>query len=449
MSKKYDDPEIQKALLEVLISSPETFSICEPIFEPRYFAPGLNKAAAFIRDYYNEYSKLPEPFQIKSTTKQKLEKIPMEEDIERWTKKEFEAFARHRAVILAITDSMDDMSEGNYDSVKTRIDKAYEVALAKETGYNYFDDVRDRVKRIKNSPPTMSTGWKSVDEKLFGGIARKEFILFAGSSGVGKSFTLANLAMNFIKQGKNALFLSLELSRDRVAQRFDQMFTGINGAEWGYHTDKIINTIESKQSELGELHIAKLPSGTKPREIRAFLKDFYLKHGYYPDLFAVDYLDEMMPNEFVSADNISEKDKRCASELRQIGDDLNIAIASASQLNRPAIEAPELNQSHIAGGMGKIRIADVAIALRMDESQKHRGIMEFIFIKTRNSDSVFDKLMMEWDRKYVTIRDPKRRQEEDKSELNFKSKKDKENDIGESKDPSTNALFDHVNKYMN
>ena len=54
--------------------------------------------------------------------------------------------------------------------------------------------------------------------------------------------------------------------------------------------------------------------------------------------------------------------------------------------------------------------------------------MEFIFIKTRNSDSVFDKLMMEWDRKYVTIRDPKRRQEEDKSELNFKSKKDKENE---------------------
>ena len=446
MSKEYDNPEIQKALLEVLISSPETFSICEPIFEPRYFNPGLNKAAAFIKEYYNEYSKLPEPFQIRSSTKQKLEKVAMAEDIERWAKKSFEGFARHRAIILAITDSMEEMNKGNYDSVKTRIDKAYEIALAKDTGYNYFDDIRSRIERAQNAPPTMSTGWKSVDEKLFGGIARREFILFAGNSGVGKSFTLANLALNFIKQGKNALFLSLELSSDRVSQRFDQMFTGINGAEWDYHTETIINIIESKKSELGNLHIAKLPAGTKAREMRAFLKDFYLKNGYYPDLFVVDYLDEMNANDHVSADNISEKDKRCASELRQIGDDLDIAVASASQLNRPAIEAPELNQSHIAGGMGKIRIADVAIALRMDESQKHRGIMEFVFIKTRNSDSVFDKLMMEWDRKYVTIRDPKRKQEENKPALKFKKK---ENNIGNSKDQSTNELFDHVNKYVN
>jgi hypothetical protein len=72
--------------------------------------------------------------------------------------------------------------------------------------------------------------------------------------------------------------------------------------------------------------------------------------------------------------------------------------------------------------------------------------MEFVFIKTRNSDSVFDKLMMEWDRKYVTIRDPKRKQEENKPALKFKKK---ENNIGNSKDQSTNELFDHVNKYIN
>ena len=55
-------------------------------------------------------------------------------------------------------------------------------------------------------------------------------------------------------------------------------------------------------------------------------------------------------------------------------------------------------------------------------------------------------LMMEWDRKYVTIRDPKRKQEENKPALKFKKK---ENNIGNSKDQSTNELFDHVNKYVN
>jgi replicative DNA helicase len=455
MNEKFDKTEIQKSLLESLISSPETFSICESIIKHEFFNPELAKAVKFTKEYYSKYSALPDPFQIKAETGVKINKVDVSKDTKDWTKDNIEDFCKYKAVVSAIQDSLEDISKGDYGVVADRVQTANEVSLIKDLGFDYFKSVRDRVKRMQEEPPIISTGWKNIDDALFGGIARKELILFAGGSGVGKSFTLANLGMNFLRRGMNVLFLSLELSEDRVSQRFDQMLTGINGAEWRFKTDEVIEKVESAGQELGNLDIKMLPAGTNSNEIRAYLKQFYLQNSYYPDLFILDYLDEMSTNEYVSADNIAEKDSRCTSNLRQIGVDFNMVVATASQLNREAVEAPVLNHSHIAGGMGKIRKADVAIALRMDKSQKHSGIMEFVFLKTRNSDGVYTQHHMNWDKKLVTISDPKTMQskENDSGPLGFKRKEkkgnisiEKDKDLGHSTNQTTNDIFDTFEK---
>lgn len=454
--EKFEKTEVQKSLLESLISSPEIFSICESIIKPEYFNPQLIRGVKFIKDYYAKYSSIPELFQIKSESSLNLNKVDTSNATDLWTKDNVEDFCKYKAVVCAIQNSLDDINDGDFGKVAKRVQEANEVSLTKDLGFSYFENPEERVRRMLEQPPTVSTGWKNIDNALFGGIARKELILFAGASGVGKSFTLANLGMNFLKNEMNVLFLSLELSEDRVAQRFDQMLTGISGAKWRYETDKVIRKIEESKHKLGELTIKQLPAGTTPNQMRAYLKQFYLQHEYYPDLFVVDYLDEMMPNEYVSADNIAEKDKRCASAIRQIGVDFDMVVATASQLNREAVEAPVLTHAHIAGGMGKIRISDVAIALRMDESQKHRGIMEFIFLKTRNSDGVYTQHYMTWDRVYVTISDPRDDSSKEKSApLGFKSsgkgrgniERDKE-DLGKSKDQATMDIFDSFDKSL-
>lgn len=450
---KFEKTDIQKSLLEALISSPDTFSICESIIKHEYFNPQLIRGVKYIKDYYTKYSALPDPFQIEAECGLKLNKVDVLKSTEEWTKDNVEEFCKYKAVIYAIQNSLDDINEGNFGKVAERVQEANEVSLTKDLGFSYFQNANERVKRMLEQPPIVSTGWKKIDDALFGGISRKELILFAGASGVGKSFTLANLGMNFLKRSQNVLFLSLELSEDRIAQRFDQMLTGISGAEWRFKTDTIVQKIESSRNEFGELTIKMLPAGTTSNQMRAYLKQFYLQHEYYPDLFVVDYLDEMMPNEHISADNIAEKDKRCASAIRQIGVDFDMVVATASQLNREAVEAPVLTHAHIAGGMGKIRISDVAIALRMDESQKHRGIMEFVFLKTRNSNGVYTQHYMKWDSKYVTIKDSNSSLKEKSDPLGFKSSRktiniERGKNLGKSKDQTTMDVFDTFEKSL-
>ena len=136
---------------------------------------------------------------------------------------------------------------------------------------------------------------------------------------------------------------------------------------------------------------------------RAYLKEFELKFGYLPDLLIVDYLDIMGANEKVNADNVWEKDKRAAEQLRDIAFDYNMYIAAASQQNRSAIDAQELNQSHIAGGLSKVNTVDIYASIIMTPTMKAAGEIGFSFLKTRNSDGVGKTVYMMWDNKTLRI----------------------------------------------
>lgn len=444
--KKLESVDYQKLLLSTLLSSP-SFTLCETIVKASYFNPKLQQAVKFIKEYYATYSAVPNISQVKGETGVVLDNIKTTSaDEDEWVMDRTEEFCKHYAIVRAIQDSMEDINKGDYGSVVDAVQKAGEVSLIRDLGLSYFDEYEDRIERMLNEPLTIPTKWSLIDEALYGGIARKELILFCGGSGVGKSFTLANLGMNFLDQKLKVLLISLELSRDRIAQRFDQMLTGINGGEWKFKTDIITNTIEAERGNKEHLQIVQLPAQSTANELRTYLKNFHSVHKWYPDLFIVDYLDEMLPNQHISIDNIAERDKFCTSQLRQIGVDYDMAVATASQLNREAVEAPVLNHAHIAGGLGKIRVSDVTIALRMDELQKARGIMEMIFLKVRNAEGISAPMYMDWNKKFVRISDNKKlkRNSNDKP-LQLKTSVDDDDKI-KPKDQTTVDVFDEMDE---
>jgi replicative DNA helicase len=205
----------------------------------------------------------------------------------------------------------------------------------------------------------------------------------------------------------NVLYISLELSEDVVAQRFDTMFTGVSRRNWKDHVDEIAKTVRAAAKKEGEgiIDIVQMPSGTTANHIRAYLKEYYLFHDMMPDLLIVDYLDKMSPNERVSADNVFEKDKRCSEQLRDIAVDHNMFSATASQLNRSAVGTLEHDHSHIAGGISKINEADVYWSIIMTPEMKAQGKVIFIFQKTRNSDGVGTQVHLKWDAKHLRIVD--------------------------------------------
>jgi KaiC/GvpD/RAD55 family RecA-like ATPase len=299
------------------------------------------------------------------------------------------------------------IEQGDYGKVETAVKEALLVSLNRNLGIDYFKDPMARLEAMSQVPLRTPTTWLQVDDALFGGLARTEIILFSANSGGGKSITLANLALNFVMQKLNVLYITLELSEPLVAQRFDTMFTGVPTVLWQKNYKEIGAMLTTVSEHAGELTIKHMPSGTTSNTIRAYLKEFELKNGYVPDLLIVDYLDIMGANEYVSADNVWEKDKRATEQLRDIGFDYNMFVATASQQNRAALDAEELHQGHIAGGISKVNTVDVHISIILNPSMKASGEIGFQFLKTRNSDGVGKTVYLRWDNTQLRIINPK------------------------------------------
>ena len=229
MKQNYNyDTEIQKLYLEMMLADAETFVRCQSIFDHKLFDRRLQEPAEFINTYVETFNVLPTYDIVNAATNSSF-KHPenLKEQNFDWLLSEFETFTRHKGLERAILESADMLEKGDYGQVEEKIKKAVQIGLQKDMGTDYFANPRERLNKIKDKNGQLSTGWKAVDEKLFGGMNRGELNIFAGGSGAGKSLFLANLGVNWALQGLNVIYLTLELSEELVSMRIDSMMTGI------------------------------------------------------------------------------------------------------------------------------------------------------------------------------------------------------------------------------
>lgn len=433
----------QKLLLEYLISSPDTFATCQGIVDPEYFDPSYRNAVRFVKSYYDEYSTLPSPKQVEAETNVELQLTEVKEDKVKWCSDEIERFCKTRAMERAVLKSVEVINAGNPEAVEAFVKEALLVSLNRNLGLRYYEDPDRRLKQMLETGTAIPTQWAEVDDLLFGGLMRKELLLVSANSGGGKSICLANLALNFSEQGYNVLYASLELSEQVIAQRFDTMITGISRKEWKQHTNEIAVRVQQHGQNKGHIDIKQFPVGTNAIQIRAYLKEYYLMYGYLPDLLVLDYVDLMHPNEKnIDLSDLWTKDKLCSEQLRDVGVQHNMAVATASQLNRSAVNATHQSHDQIAGGISKINTADVYWSIVMNATQRAKGELMFHFQKTRNSDGVGKTVYLAWDGKFLRIRN--REAPTDSAPFTFKKKEKgqtiKEEILGDM--PSGDGLLD-------
>ena len=190
--------DIQKLYLEMMLADAETFVRCQGIFDATLFDRKLQDAAEFINEYAKQYSVLPDYEMVNAGCGVSLVRpADIKEGHMDWLMDEFESFTRHKALERAIINSADLLEKKDYGQVESIIKDAVQIGLAKDMGTDYFADPRQRLLRIKDKNGQISTGWPSLDRRLFGGMNRGELNIFAGGSGAGKSLFLANLGINW------------------------------------------------------------------------------------------------------------------------------------------------------------------------------------------------------------------------------------------------------------
>ena len=399
--------KVQKLFLEMFLANAESYVRCQGIFDPENFDQKLRDVADFIRKYADEYKVMPELDIVNKSCDTDLEDATgVGEEHHEWLLDEFEKFSRHKALERAILTSADLIEKGDYGPVEGLVKDAIQIGLAKDMGTDYFNDPRSRLMKLKDNNGQVSTGWPSIDKKLFGGFNRGELNIWAGGSGAGKSLFLQNMAVNFAKEGMNVIYISLELSEELTAMRIDAMLTGMATREIFKNIDDVEMKVKMAGKKNGRIQIKYMPSGKTANDLRSYVKEWQIKNNATADVLLIDYLDLLMPqSRKVSPSDLFVKDKYVSEELRNLAMETQTVFVTASQLNRAAVEEIEFDHSHIAGGLSKIQTADNVIGIFTSRAMKERGRYQIQFMKTRSSSGVGQKVDLEFDVDTLRISD--------------------------------------------
>ena len=406
MAKSYE-PGIQKLFIEMMLQDAQSFVRVQNIYNSENFDRSLRSAAEFVKEHCEKHNTMPTVEQINAVCRTDFQLVPgMNEDHYNWFLEEFEGFTKQKELERAILMAADLLEKGEYDPVEKLIKDAVQISLTKDMGTDYFLDPRTRLMRIKDNNGQISTGWTSLDKLLYGGFNRGELNIFAGGSGSGKSLFMQNIAVNWILQGLNGVYITLELSEELTGMRIDSMLTNVASRDIFKDIDNVEMKLNMIKKKAGELQIKYMPAQSNVNDIRAYLKELQIKTGKRVDFVMLDYMDLLMPvSAKVSPSDLFVKDKYVAEEVRNLAKELKILLVTAAQLNRSAVEEIEFDHSHISGGISKINTADNLFGIFTSRAMREHGRYQIQCMKTRSSSGVGQKVDLEFDIDSLRIRD--------------------------------------------
>ena len=299
----------------------------------------------------------------------------MESDDLTFVKDEILKFCKNQEIKRAIMESVGLLQQGNYDQIKTNMDKAMKAGADTDIGLDYKTSVAARYDEAARH--TITTGWDVIDDLMDGGLANGELGVVMAPAGIGKSWLLINIGANAVKLGHTVIHYTLELNKEYVGQRYDSVLTGINAQTLKHHQD----TVQDKMDTLkGELIVKYYPTKSVGiMGLKAHLEKSIMV-GKKPALVIVDYGDLLKIN--------VKKDKHEALEelyedLRGMAGEYDVPVWTASQAGRSALEEDIIEADKIASSYGKVMVADFLISLSRKVEDKMSGTGRGHVIKNR------------------------------------------------------------------
>lgn len=407
------DEDAQRLYINSMISNPELFARVNNLIDPTFFDPHLAKGVKFIQDYFKEYRSVPASSVFTAATKLATDKVHLPRQDIQFVAEQIAMFCKFQACIQVIqraTGKDGYFEKGDLATMVTQMKKATEIGLLTDLGINYFDDPLARLEADEIEDPVISTGWKTVDDVIGGGVGRQELVLFLAPSGGGKSVSMANLGRNFLAQGLHGVYFSLEMRDKKVARRIDQMLARMASGMINMNKTQVADQVRLFGEETGaQFWIKRLREGSTCNDMAAYLRELESTHGFRPDFMIGDYLDIMNSDQKGLEGNMFLKDKAVTEEFRALGFDNNSIQVSASQLEKGATEkinnGDKMHQGNVQGGSSKTNTADLMIATVKTDAMHEAGEYRFEFPKARNSDAGTKQVTMGWDKTSLRIFD--------------------------------------------
>ena len=326
-----------------------------------------------------------------------------------------EKWCKERAVYLALLESIaihDGQSEDKTrDSIPSLLSEALSVSFDPHVGHDYLNDYNERFDFYTTTEEKMSFDLEYFDKITKGGIPNKTLNVALAGTGVGKSLFMCSLAGSFLLQGKNVLYITLEMAEERIAERVDANLLNVNIQDISEMPRPIFENkvLDIQKKTQGQLYIKEYPTASAHAgHFDALLKELQLKKSFVPDVVFVDYLNICTSQRYRAGSNVNSYTvvKAIAEELRGLAVKYNLPIVSATQTTRSGFSSTDVELTDTSESFGLPATADFMFALISNEELESMDQILVKQLKNRYNDlSMHRKFVVGIDRAKMRLYD--------------------------------------------
>ena len=367
-----------------------------------------------ISNFVDKYQKIPtqtsleievgERKDLNETEHKKIVDIintlnPMEVDFD-WLVDHTEKFCKDKAIYNAIVDGIKIIdgkdSKRKPDAIPEILTDALSVSFDNSVGHDYIEDAESRFDYYHRVEERIPFDLDFFNKITKGGLPPKTLNIALAGTGVGKSLFMCHMAANCLSQGKNVLYITLEMAEERIAERIDANLMNVSMEDLQSLAKQMFTDKMSKitKKTKGKLIVKEYPTATAhSSHFRGLIKELAIKKSFRPDIIFIDYLNICASSRFKGAQNVNSYMyvKAIAEELRGLAVETNVPIMSATQTTRSGFVSTDVGLEDTSESFGLPATADLMFALISTEELEELNQICVKQLKNRYNDPTMNK----------------------------------------------------------
>jgi len=332
-----------------------------------------------------------------------------------WLLDTTEKWCRDRAIYLALMESIS-IADGqdekkNRDAIPSILSNALAVSFDNHVGHDYLNDYEERFDFYHQTQERVPFDLEFFNKITKGGLCNKSLNIALAGTGVGKSLFMCHVASSCLLQGKNVLYITLEMAEEKIAERIDANLLNVPIQDIVELPKLMFENKVNKLAEKtqGSLIIKEYPTASAHSgHFRALLNELALKKSFKPDIIFIDYLNICASSRYKSGVSVNSYSyiKSIAEELRGLAVEAQVPIVSATQTTRSGYGSSDVDLTDTSESFGLPATADLMFALISTEELEQLGQIMVKQLKNRYNDpTIYKRFIVGIDRAKMRLYD--------------------------------------------
>ena len=387
-----------------------------PFIKDEYFeSPSHKVLFSTLSEYVNKFETLPEPNALKIEVEKRrditeeiyrevenfIDNLDRDQYNDDWLIETTEKWCKEKAIYLALMESVK-IADGQdktrtKDAIPSIMSEALGVCFDEHVGHDYIKDSDDRYDFYHKKEEKIPFDIEYLNKITKGGLPNKTLNIALAGTGVGKSLFMCHVASSVLLQGRNVLYITMEMAEEKIAERIDANLLDIPIQQLNSplltkekYSSKLL---QLKKKTQGKLIIKEYPTASAHvGHFKALLNELSMKKGFSPDIIFIDYLNICASARYKGTIvNSYTYVKAIAEELRGLAVESNVPIVSATQTTRSGFGSSDPDLTDTSESFGLPATADLMLALISNEEMEELGQIMIKQLKNRYNDPTMYK----------------------------------------------------------